>query len=48
MFGDQGVLCSYIVIECDLGKWPDIGVRRRGGLAISKQSRDDDEVFLWI
>lgn len=44
VFSDKFMLCADVVVKRDLGKWPWAWlVRRRGGLAISKQRCDDDE-----
>ena len=48
MLSHKRVLGPNIVIECDSGKWLDIGVRRGCGLAIAKEGRDNDEIFLWV
>ena len=48
MLGDQGMLCSHVVIKRDSRKRLDVGVGGGGRLPISEQSGNDDEVFLGV
>lgn len=45
MLGNQFMLSPHVVIEADPWKWSDAGIRRRRGLAITKEGWDDNEVF---
>lgn len=49
MLRDQRILGAHVVVEGTSGERASGGVIRwRRGLAISKQGRDDDEVFVWV
>lgn len=47
-FRHEFMLGPNIVVERDFRERLDIAVRRGDRFAISKESRYDDEIFLWI